>query len=45
LILLIFGFFGGGHYYNDGALRTPGFSIGTLLIIVLIILLCTERIL
>jgi hypothetical protein len=37
LLILIFGF--GGHFYNDGAYRGPGFGISGILIIVLILLL------
>ena len=36
-LILIFGL--GGHFYNDGAYRGPGFGIGGLLLIVLILLL------
>jgi hypothetical protein len=37
ILILFFGF--GGHYWNDGAYRGPGFGIGTILLIILIVLL------
>ena len=41
VLILLFGF--GGNYYNDGALRGPGFGIGTVLLILLIFLYYTGR--
>ncbi|WP_336491178.1 DUF3309 domain-containing protein [Methylobacterium nigriterrae] len=45
LILLILGAFGGGFYGTGGAYpyRTGGWSIGGILVIVLIVLLLTGR--
>jgi len=37
LILLILFVFGGGHFYDNGAYRTQGFGLGTLLIVILIV--------
>jgi hypothetical protein len=37
VLILLFGF--GGHFYNDGAYRGPGFGIGGILLIILILLL------
>ena len=42
LIILAFMFFGGGHYYNSGQYSTPGFGLGTLLLIVVLWLLFTR---
>jgi hypothetical protein len=39
LIILILFFGIGGHFYNDGAYRGPGFGIGGILLIVLILFL------
>jgi hypothetical protein len=37
VLILLFGF--GGHFYNDGAYRGPGFGIGGILLIVLVLFL------
>ena len=44
LILLILLLFGGGNFYGGGRFRGPGFGLGGLLLIILIVLLVTHRI-
>ncbi len=44
LILLILVAFGGGGFLGGGAYRGPGFGLGGILLIILIILLVTGRI-
>ncbi len=44
LILLIIAAFSGGGFLGDGAYRGPGFGLGGVLIVVLIVLLLTGRI-
>lgn len=43
LILLILLLFGVGQFYGNGAYRGPGFGIGGILLLVLIVLLVTRR--
>ncbi|GEP09652.1 hypothetical protein MGN01_14970 [Methylobacterium gnaphalii] len=44
LIILILLLFGGGNFLGGGAYRGPGFGLGGILLIVLIVLLLTGRI-
>jgi hypothetical protein len=44
LIILVLLCFGGGGFYGNGAYRTSGFSVGTLLLIVLVVLFLTGNI-
>ena len=44
LILLILLLFGGGNFYGGGRFRGPGFGLGGILLIILIVLLATGRI-
>lgn len=37
IFILLFGF--GGHFYNDGAYRGAGISLGGILLIILIVML------
>ncbi len=39
LIVLILMAFGGGFGYNKGTYRTPGISLGTILLIILLVML------
>ena len=41
VLILLFGL--GGNFFNGGAWREPGFGLGGLLLIVLIVLLVTGR--
>jgi hypothetical protein len=41
ILILLFGL--GGNFYNGGAYRGPGFGLGGLLLIVLVVLLLTGR--
>lgn len=44
LIILILAAFGGGGFLGGGAYRGPGFGLGGVLLIVLVVLLATGRI-